>query len=244
MHSSQRRWRRNGEMDLAGFFLGADTGGRGLLVHQQFGDDVTDMPDRKLAKVRHYAVDNLRKVVCTTQRAGSTSMIEAMAPAHAKSKVRLIDVAEVLKLRELGWPVLLWLRDPLERFASAYAIFGAGRIPLARELATLKYRTPKLFADMVFLYDDAHWAPVSRLHSNRDEFLPTRVYPFYDLAETWAKEMPGCRLALLNETSRKSWDELAQELDANYVTALTKHYEEDLKMLDWCNEYGYMEKAA
>lgn len=199
---------------------------------------------RKLAKVQYYAVRDLKKVICTTQRAGSTSMIEAMAPAGLNSQSELIDAAMALNLRKGGWPVLLWLRDPMTRFASAYAIFGAGRIPISREIATLKHRTPVLFADTVFALDDAHWAPTTRLHTYMGVFLPTKIYPFYDLAETWAEEMPGYRLALLNRTKRKSWNELAGELNANYINMLTKHYEEDLKMLDWCNEYGSMENAA
>ena len=203
---------------------------------------MTDL--RKLAKPKYYQVNDLRKVVCTTQRAASTSMIEAMGPAQQESQVNLVSAAEVLKLRKADWPVLLWLRDPLERFASAYAIFGAGRIPLARDVATMKNRTPAIFADEVFKHDDAHWAPMTRLHAFGDQFLPTRVYPFYDLAETWAEEMPGYRLALLNETKRKSWNELTEEMNPNYVAMLCEHYLEDRKMLDWCNEYGWMENAA
>lgn len=200
--------------------------------------------ERKIAKVQYYAVDNLRKVVCTTQRAASTSMTKAMRPAHSDSQTRLIDWAEALKLRGMGWPVLLWLRDPLERFASAYAIFGAGRIPLARIVTTYKYCTPHLFADYALMHDDAHWAPISRLYSRNGIFLPTRVYPFYDLAETWAEEMPGYGLPRMNSTKRKSWSQLSEEMNANYITTLYRHYEEDLKMLDWCNEYGFMEKVA
>jgi hypothetical protein len=202
------------------------------------------LEERRLAKPRYYAVHNLRKIVCTTQRAGSTSMVEALGPAQADSKVEKIEATRVMTYRKEGWPVLMWLRDPLERFASAYAIFGAGRIPLARDIATMKYRTPHLFADAVFQYPDAHWHPMTKLHRYGDTFLPTRIHPFYNLAETWAEEFPDHPLALLNETKRKSWNELARELNANYITLLCKHYEEDLQMLEWINEYGVMEQEA
>jgi hypothetical protein len=203
---------------------------------------MTDM--RKLAVPKYYEVGNLRKVVCTTQRAGSTSMIEAMRPAYPDSTVMRITDREALTRRKQGWPVLLWMRNPLERFASAYAIFGAGRIPSARNAAQPKYRTPQLFAELVFTQDDAHWAPMTRLHTVGGIFLPTRVYPFYNLAETWAKEMPGYGLALLNRTERKSWDDLVGEMSVKCTGALIKHYEEDTKMLDWCEEFGLMENVA
>jgi hypothetical protein len=48
----------------------------------------------------------------------------------------------------------------------------------------------------------------------------------------------------LNETKRKSWNELARELNANYITLLCKHYVEDLQMQEWLNEYGVMEQEA
>jgi hypothetical protein len=51
-------------------------------------------------------------------------------------------------------------------------------------------------------------------------------------------------LALLNCTKRKTWNDISSEINAEYATRLCKHYEEDLKMLDWCNEYGLMENAA
>lgn len=202
------------------------------------------MNERKLAKVKYYEVGSLRKVICTTQRAGSTSMTEAMRPAYPDSENSLITAREALTRRKQGWPVLLWLRDPLERFASAYAIFGAGRIPSARNAAQPKYRTPQLFAELVFTQDDAHWAPMTRLHTIDGIFLPTRVYPFYNLAETWAEEMPGHKLRLLNCTKRKSWSDLVGEMSIESTGALIKHYEEDRNMLDRCNEYGLMENAA
>jgi len=202
------------------------------------------MNERKLAKVKYYEVPGSRAVVCTTQRAGSTSMVEALKPAHPDNDNALITAAEAFARRKDGWRLLMWLRDPLDRFASAFAIFGAGRIPLGRELTTLRYATPAVFADAVFQYDDAHWAPATRLHMFQGEFLPSIVYPFYNLAETWAEEFPAFPLPYRNETTRKSWNELTKELNANYVTLICKHYEEDLKMLEWCNEYGSMEAAA
>ena len=42
---------------------------------------------RKMAQPRYYEVTDLKKVVCTTQRAGSNSIAEALRPMFADSAV-------------------------------------------------------------------------------------------------------------------------------------------------------------
>jgi hypothetical protein len=200
--------------------------------------------DRKLAKPKYLELRDLKKVVCTTQRGGSTSMIEAMRPAYPDSAAELITAAEALARRCEGWPVLLWVRDPFEKFASAYAIFGKGRIPSGRGIVPQSRRNVHEFVNLVTKVDDAHWAPQTRTHTFAGVFLPTRVYPFYNLAETWAEEMPGRPIALLNSTKRKSWDDLKEELSADEIQRLEDHYHDDIALLRWCNEYGVHEVAA
>jgi len=197
---------------------------------------------RELSKPRYYAVADLQKVVCTTQRAGSTAMIEAMRPAHTDSEAEQIEVADVLARRSQGWPVLLWVRDPFEKFASAYAIFGAGRIPPGQAIP--RYTTPSEFAQAVLQHKDAHWASQTRMHTVRAVFLPTRVYPFYNLADTWTEEMPGYPLVHQNETRRQSWDEIKWQLSADEFQKLEDLYHDDNALLRWCNEYGVHEVAA
>lgn len=202
--------------------------------------------ERKLARPKYYAVEDLRKVICTTQRAGSTSMIEAMQPrpGYPESAVRQVEQREVLKLRAEGWLVLMWIRDPLHRFASAYSIFGKGRIPVSREINRKKYQNPGEFLQVVRELTDAHWAPMTRLHMHKGVFLPTKVYAFDDLKETWGSEMPGYYLRHINPSKRQAYDRLAMQMSRHEIEALRKHYSEDTKMLNWCRENGYMENAA
>jgi len=197
---------------------------------------------RKLAQPRYYEVGDLKKVVCTTQRAGSNSMAEALRPAYSDSPANLITVAEALARRSQGWPVLLWVRDPFEKFASAHGIFGR-----RTSLATFITRAGR--------ENDAHWASQARTHTHSGIFLPTRVYPFYNLAATWAEELPGYPLSHLNKTrllhdelhtysDREPWDSLKGRMSANQLRKLEYLYHDDIALLRWCNEYGVHEVAA
>lgn len=195
-----------------------------------------------MAQPRYYEVGDLKKIVCTTQRAACTSMAEALRPMFPESAANLITVGEALARRRQGWPVLLWVRDPFEKFASAHGIFGR-RTPLAT------------FITRVGREDDAHWAPQTRTHTHSGIFLPTVVYPFYNLAETWAEELPGYTLHHLNKTKllhdenhtfndRESWDSLKGRMSADQFSKLEALYHDDIAMLRWCDEYGVHEVAA
>lgn len=184
--------------------------------------------ERKLALPRYYAVRDLQKIVCTTQRAGSASMIEALRPAYDDSPVELLPLEDLHDLKASGWPVLLWIRNPFERFASAYAIFGKGRIPASQTVP--KYRTPDRFVECVLAANDAHWAPMIALHTHKRVFLPTEILPFEALQETWERELPGYKLAHLNRTERLRWDDIRPEMSESAFRRLEKHYAHDINL--------------
>ncbi len=197
---------------------------------------------RKLTQPRYYEVTDLRKVVCTTQRAGSNSMAEALRPMFAASAANKIEPGEVLARRRQGWPVLLWVRDPFEKFASAHGIFGR-RTSLTNFIIRARRE------------NDAHWASQTRTHTHSGIFLPTRVYPFYNLAETWAEELPGYPLNHLNTTkllhdelhtyrAREPWDSLKGRMSADDLSKLEDLYHDDIALLRWCDETGVHKVAA
>ncbi len=74
--------------------------------------------------VKYFKVADLHKVVCTTQRTASVSMIEALGPAYLDRPTLQITMGHAHELKQDGWPLLLWIREPFERLASAYSIFG------------------------------------------------------------------------------------------------------------------------
>ena len=118
--------------------------------------------------VKYYAVHDLKKIIATTQRTASVSMIEAMQPMQLGSHVtKLAFVSEIRTFKNMSWPVLLWIRYPLDRLASAYTIFGQSNF--------------EDFIRRVLDETNPHWSPVSKLHSLGKDFIPTHVYAFENL---------------------------------------------------------------
>lgn len=188
---------------------------------------------RALAQPRYYEVTDLQKVVCSTQRAGSNSIAEALRPRFADSPANEITVVEALARRNEGWPVLLWLRDPFDKFASAYKIFGRiSKRPRAAQL--IKDKTPAGFAKTVLEKNDAHWGPQTIMHTHNGTFLPTKVMPFSDIAATWAAELPGYELKHLNKSKnrRQTFAALAADMPEATVAMLRNHFKGDTDMLE------------
>ena len=182
--------------------------------------------------VKYYKVEDLAKVVATTQRTASVSMIESMAPAHEGSKVTKISAEEVNFLRVMDWPVLLWMRHPFERIASAYSIFG-------------RYCSLEEFCQRAMKETNPHWSPVSKLHSRGKIFLPTHIFPFTGLAESWAEQMPGYVLEHLDKTpNRISWNEGIEFINTRTLMNMDNHWYDDLALYRWALEAGVHKVAA
>jgi hypothetical protein len=158
-------------------------------------------------------------------------MAEALRPAYNDSAANLITVEEALARRNEGWPVLLWLRDPFEKFASAFAIFGKGRLT---SMGLQRRSLIGTFADKAMVQDDAHWAPQTRTHRHGGVFLPTKVMPFSDIAATWAAELPGYTLGHVNQTRvrRATFVDLAVDMSADLLARLETHFKSDTDMLE------------
>lgn len=185
-----------------------------------------------MTKPRYYEVTDLKKVVCSTQRAGSNSIAEALRPRYNDSPANEITADEALARRKEGWPVLLWMRDPFDKFASAYRIFGrpSKKPPQTQQVHD---KSPKGFATAVLKKDDAHWAPQTRTHTHGGVFLPTKVMPFSDIAATWAAELPGYNLGHKNKTARRdTFADLTADMPAATVARLRKHFRADTQMLE------------
>ncbi len=171
--------------------------------------------------VKYYAVDDLKKVVCTTQRTASVSMVESLGPSHEGSQTRKISMTEAFALKRQGWKILIWLRDPFDRLACAYYIFGRNC-----DFAD--------FLERAMTETNPHWSPISQLHTYGMEFLPTDVYAFENLEKTWAKELPGYYLIHIGANpKRKTWRELAEQIDNDFLDRVMEHWRNDFDMRSW-----------
>ena len=192
------------------------------------------MYGRMKLDVKYYADYTLKKVVATTQRTASVSMIEALEPMCPDSPAHKINQQAALQLRKKGWPVLLWIRNPFDRLASAYSIFGVRS----------DFNT---FIERVLGETNPHWSPVSQLHKVSGVFLPTIVYPFENLAASWASEFPKYKLEHLDRTLQPmSWGDLCENslLSTDSSNRLLEHFHDDFALYRWAKDNGVHEVAA
>jgi hypothetical protein len=162
------------------------------------------------------------KVLAATQRVASVSMAEAIGPA-GRHDVERISRGEARRLRDQkSYPVIIWIREPFDRAACAYAIWSHERTGLM----------PDEFAHKIMAETNAHFSPQVALHTVPGVgFLPTRVYAFEDLAETWAEEFPDYPLPHFNRNdTRMSRDEFVHKLGLDIHSDLEDHYAEDQLM--------------
>ncbi len=177
-------------------------------------------------KVKYYAVQDLQKVVATTQRTASVSMVESLAPMHEHSQVEPITPEGVVSLKQRDWPVLLWIRYPLERLACAYHIFG-------------RDSTLEAFLERAMTETNPHWSPVTQIHTFGKDFLPTTVYTFESLADTWANELPGYDLQHIGKNcGRPKWNELREDLSHDFQQRLIEYWRNDFSLYEWAENEG------
>ena len=90
-----------------------------------------------------------------------------------------------------------------------------------------------------------HWSPQTRLHMYNGEFLPTKVYPFERLAETWAKELPDYPLIHIGANlNRLSWQALEDDMSDRSLERVCEHWRNDIDLHKWANQCGFHMVAA
>lgn len=185
-------------------------------------------------KVKYYVATRHQAIVCTTQRAASASMVESLASASPKNQnYQLSTQANALKLRKQGLKALLWIRNPLDRIACAYKVFGP------------QYNTVDDFIAGIISMTNPHWSPQTQLHTYRNEFLPTKVYAFEHLAETWAAELPGFPLQHIGANpERLTWSELESAMSAKTIDRVHEHWAEDINAHEWALVFANEDEAA
>ena len=161
------------------------------------------------------------KLLATTQRVASAAMAEALGPA-GRYDVRRITLSEARSLRaQQDYPVVIWIREPFDRLACAYHIWNEQKTGM----------TPNDFSQKVMAEGNPHFSPQVKLHSPAGEFLPTVVYAYEQLAETWPLEFGKFTLQHIGKQSlRMSTEEFINSLDDEVKSALEVHYLDDQLM--------------
>ena len=158
----------------------------------------------------YYWFKNYQIILGTTLRAASSSM------HYVVSRKPTISQESVLDSRG-DTDVVIFLRDPLDRMACAYALFkGAYDFGQWSEIAINKY--------------NAHWSPQTEIHSYKGVFLPNKVLPFTQLNELWPKLFPDHPLIRSKDFPRKSWEELSKQLSATQLSNIFTYYADDIDL--------------
>lgn len=188
------------------------------------------MHARETKRVKYFEVPTYRKVVCTTQRAASASMVESLRPMSGGGTSQ-ITPGRVIKLRKSGWDVLLWLREPYARIACAYKVYGK------------RFVSVEAFLEHILTNTNPHWSPQIALHTDAGLLLPTVVYPFEKLATTWAHELPGHPLQHVGANpERLDWAALAVQASKSTLARVYLHWLEDLQWHERLLKHGFWQR--
>lgn len=181
----------------------------GAPPHQAYDPILLDVPEKGI-------------IVALAQRAGSTSMLTALG--DMRKRTIYPEVALRKRDRE-GVPIVMWLRDPFERLASALNMIN--RIQRPRRIG-IQYRdVPMRF---ILERDNIHWKPQLELHREQGILIPNKFYAFEDLGDTWVKELPGFALGRKNETRgiKRTWAEYEETLTPKEMAQLRAFYKADI----------------
>lgn len=164
-------------------------------------------------ELRYFFIPEYDKVICCVQRAGSTSMDMSLRSISTR-----ISQSEVLKKRREGVKILMWVRDPLDRLMCMYSLFDCEMSPGA-------------FVSETTGNYNYHWSPQTKMHLAHNIFLPTHVYAFDKLAETWEIEFPNHPLKWLNKSKKSiNFHNFKKNLSACELTLVMMHWGDDRKL--------------
>ncbi len=179
------------------------------------------------------------KILATTQRVASASMAEALGPAGTRPEVKRISQSDAFLLRQAeGFEIIMWIREPLDRLACAYPIWRSGKYGSL---------SPTAFAAKVQRGGNVHFDPQVSLHwISGIGFLPTRLYAYADMAETWGHEFGKYPLPWIGEQPQRMKteefisqlsDEAKNNMDMLYARDARYHFvainHPGVKITDW-----------
>jgi hypothetical protein len=158
----------------------------------------------------YYHIKDHNLIICTTPRVASSSMSKLLSGRIVISQGNALSLQKTHN-------IMMWMRDPLERLACAFA------------LDMNRAKTFPQFASQVTYMSNRHWIPQTTLHSFNGVLVPTIIYPFGALLETWPAKV-GILPHERKSKNRKTWDDLEPELTENQLRDILKYYEADIKL--------------
>lgn len=139
----------------------------------------------------YYHLKQFNTIIGVTPKVASTSMSKIIQHKPVLSRSDVLQMRDTVK-------VVIWIRNPYDRFASAYHKFK-------------KNRTVSEFLEFAEGTYNRHWESQYLWHSHENVFLPTVVFNFDHVITTW-KIITETELPFLNQSKKKSWQEIREGL--------------------------------
>ena len=163
---------------------------------------------------------NSKIVVCLIRRAASFSMADGMGVTRGADGIEYVRAEDVLIRLSEGWDVVAWFREPRERMASMFRIFAH------------HYHTPERLAQVIIDgHKDPHWDLQMNILTYDTTFLPTIVYKFDDLRQTWKQKIgKGKQLGRIHQAGprRVTWGTVLDELQPATKAKLQQYLQPDI----------------
>lgn len=110
-------------------------------------------------------------IIATTHKTASTAINNSLKVRNVSS----LSLEAVIELRKSNWKVIGVVRDPIDRFESAYNFFKYGQ---CGNFPTGEYESIKEFTDAVLNgVTDTHWQPQSEQLPYCDTYVDLESYP-------------------------------------------------------------------
>tara|TARA_R110000851_G_scaffold70075_1_gene156461 strand:+ start:1863 stop:2339 length:477 start_codon:yes stop_codon:yes gene_type:complete len=118
-----------------------------------------------------YVPHSIGLIIATCYKCASNSITNTFKAGGTKN----INLSAVIELKRANWKVVGVVRDPIDRFESAYNFFQYGQ---CGSFPTGKYENIKAFTDDVLNgIEDDHWMPQSSLLRECDIFADLETIP-------------------------------------------------------------------
>ena len=118
-----------------------------------------------------YVIHSIGLILAVSRKAASTAISNCYKTVNIKEPT----LEAVIELKKSNWKVVGIVRDPLDRFESAYNFFQYGQ---CGNFPTGKYRSIREFTDEVLGgVVDEHWLPQSGLLLACDRYVDLETLP-------------------------------------------------------------------
>ena len=193
---------------LAAFLIGVD-----MFANKHGGVFAAGRP-------RYLYVPDSNLIVCITPRAASTSMRASIGMRRTMGATNPTELLTPDRVIGKGVNVVMWLRHVGDRIASGHWLFGG---QVMGDIDT--------YMRHIMMESNAHWDPMTYMHSHEERLLPNLIYPFEKLQATWDMLLPGYTLEREHMSPKRvQWVDMKHKISKPVLDQMKEHWKGDIDM--------------